>query len=39
MEALTVYLSQRQGNPGLLLAAEKRFTEWDNEQGQVYDAF
>lgn len=37
IEALTSYLSQRQESLALLLAAEKTFGEWDNENDQVYE--
>ncbi len=37
IDALTAYLSQKQKNLALLLAADKSFAEWDNEEDQVYD--
>ena len=37
IEALTAYFSQKQENVALLLAAEKAFAEWDNEDDRVYD--
>jgi hypothetical protein len=37
VEALTSYFSQKQENLALLLAAEKTFGEWDNEDDQVYE--
>jgi hypothetical protein len=37
VDALTAYLSQKQENLAMLLAADKSFAEWDNEEDQVYD--
>jgi hypothetical protein len=37
VEALTAYLSQKQENLALLLAADKSFADWDNEDDQIYD--
>ena len=36
--ALAAYFSQKQGNLALLMAADKTFGEWDNEEDRVYDA-
>jgi hypothetical protein len=35
IEALTAYFSQKQENLALLLAADKAFGDWDNEEDQV----
>jgi hypothetical protein len=32
------YFEQKQENLALLLAADRAFREWDNEDDQVYDA-
>jgi hypothetical protein len=37
IDALTAYFSQKQENLALLLAADKTFAEWDNEDDQVHD--
>ena len=37
VDALTAYLSQKQENLALLLAADQTFSEWDNQDDQVYD--
>jgi hypothetical protein len=37
IDALTAYFSQEQENLALLLAADKTFAEWDNEDDRVYD--
>lgn len=36
--ALAAYFSQKQENLALLMAADKAFGEWDNEEDRVYDA-
>ena len=38
VEALTAYFAHKQENLALLMAADKAFTEWDNEEDQVYDS-
>ena len=38
IDALTAYFSQKQENLALLIAADKAFVEWDNEDDRVYDA-
>jgi hypothetical protein len=38
IEALTAYFSQKQETLAILLAAEKSFAEWDNEEDRVYDS-
>jgi hypothetical protein len=38
IDALTAYFSQKQENLALLIAADKAFVEWDNQDDQVYDA-
>jgi len=38
VEALTAYFSQKQETLAMLLAAEKSFGEWDNEEDRVYDS-
>jgi hypothetical protein len=37
IDTLTAYFSQEQENVPLLLAADKTFAEWDNEDDRVYD--
>ena len=36
-EALSAYFSHRQEELALLMAAEKSFAEWENEEDRVYD--
>jgi hypothetical protein len=38
IDALTAYFSQKQENLALLMAADKAFAEWDNEDDRVYDS-
>ena len=38
IDALTAYFSQKQENLALLIAADKAFREWDNEDDRVYDS-
>jgi hypothetical protein len=38
VDALTVYFSQKQENLALLMAADKAFAGWDNEDDRVYDS-
>jgi hypothetical protein len=38
IDALTAYFSQKQENLALLMAADKAFREWDNEDDRVYDS-
>jgi hypothetical protein len=38
VDALTAYFSQKQENLALLMAADKAFAEWDNEDDRVYDS-
>jgi len=37
-EALRAYFAQRQEELALVMAADKSFAEWDNEEDRVYDA-
>jgi len=37
VDALTAHFSQKQENIALLMAADKAFGEWDNEDDQVYN--
>jgi hypothetical protein len=37
VDALTAYFSQKREALALLLAADKAFAEWDNEEDGVYD--
>jgi len=38
VEALTAYFAHKQENLALLMAADKAFAEWGNEEDQVYDS-
>jgi hypothetical protein len=38
VDALTAYFSQKQENLALLMAADKAFAGWDNEDDRVYDS-
>jgi len=38
VESLTAYFAHKQENLALLMAADKAFAEWDNEEDQVYDS-
>jgi hypothetical protein len=38
VDALTAYFSQKRENLALLMAADKAFAEWDNEDDLVYDS-
>jgi len=35
VDALTAYLSQKQENLALLMAADQSFADWDNEEDQI----
>ena len=37
IEALSAYFAHKQEELAMLLAAEKTFAEWDNEDDQIYD--
>ena len=38
VDALTAYFAHKQENLALLMAADKAFAEWDNEEDQIYDS-
>jgi hypothetical protein len=38
VDALTAYFARTQENLAVLVAADKAFAEWDNEDDRVYDS-
>jgi hypothetical protein len=38
VDALTAYFAHKQENLAVLVAADKAFAEWDNEDDRVYDS-